>query len=443
MTKKKIQARLFHFIQEYGFNAVLGFGLGIAIVFVVFAIYGKQDNLGIESGEGGIAQAARKQIVSQEQVDSEIGEVAGDFQKDPADDLMVDLADEYDLKDNFTVLLIGMDNRPGEIISNTDTLIVASLDSKNKKMVLLSIPRDTQVILQGKKEKINAVARLGKGAVSTQQYIQELLGTSIDGYVLTNFQGFKNIVDSLGGITINVEKDMYYDTGDDQDRYINLKKGNQRLNGSQALQYARFRNDELADISRVSRQQEVIKSIVAEASTPRNLPKLPIIIPKVYQAIETNLNLGQVWSLAMAFKNKETYQVINQTLPGQFSDEEGISYWLINPKESKGIVSRLLQGHTKPIFENIKKVEAPVKNPVNSPVEEKIQMDNEDSSITVEILTIVPKEDLKEKTETEGKTSKKAKKKNEPSDNLNTPTENRVEQVGEKSKEEITFEVLE
>ena len=181
----------------------------------------------------------------------------------------------------------------------------------------------------------------------------------MDGYILTNFQGFKNIVDSLGGITINVEKDMYYDTGEEQDRYIDLKKGLQRLNGNQALQYARFRNDELADISRASRQQEVIKAILAEATTPRNLPKLPLIIPQIYQAIETNLDIKQIWALAMAFKNQEDYNIINQTLPGQFSDEEGISYWKINPQQSKVILNQLFNGQTKPVFENIQKVNAP------------------------------------------------------------------------------------
>lgn len=336
----------------------------MVIVFAILAFSGNQfdvrqeaqgsNALTLSSQEGSSSQQSEQIHRSEDTEPLFAGE-----QILPQSSLPIDTSSNIELKDRFTVLLVGMDNRPGEIISNTDTLIVASLDQKAKKMVLLSIPRDTQVMLNKKKEKINALARLGKGPISTQQYIQELIGTPIDGYVLTNFQGFKNIVDSMGGITINVEKDMYYDTGDEKDRYINLKKGSQRLNGTQALQYARFRNDELADISRASRQQEVIKAIVAEATTPRNLPKLPIIIPKVYQAIETNLNLGQVWSLAVAFKNKDTYAVINQTLPGQFSDEEGISYWRIDPKESMGILNDLFQGRTTPIFDNIRKVQSP------------------------------------------------------------------------------------
>jgi|GEM_PF-768295 len=353
-------------LRAYGLNALVGFSLGVGIVIAVATFSDLGGNPEKVEGSGNTAW------VNQEETQGEGVSSAQNLQKMKEDDflnipdkpesensLVLDNNTELNLKDRVTVLLIGVDNRPGEIISNTDTLIVASVDNKNKKMVLLSIPRDTQVMLGSKKEKINAIARLQKGPISTQKYIQDLLSTPMDGYILTNFQGFKNIVDSLGGITINVEKDMYYDTGEEQDRYIDLKKGLQRLNGNQALQYARFRNDELADISRASRQQEVIKAILAEATTPRNLPKLPLIIPQIYQAIETNLDIKQIWALAMAFKNQEDYNIINQTLPGQFSDEEGISYWKINPQQSKVILNQLFNGQTKPVFENIQKVNAP------------------------------------------------------------------------------------
>jgi len=347
-------------LRAYGLNALVGFSLGVGIVIAVATFSDLGGNPEKVEGSGNTAWVNQEETSAQNLQKMKEDDFLNIPDKPESENsLVLDNNTELNLKDRVTVLLIGVDNRPGEIISNTDTLIVASVDNKNKKMVLLSIPRDTQVMLGSKKEKINAIARLQKGPISTQKYIQDLLSTPMDGYILTNFQGFKNIVDSLGGITINVEKDMYYDTGEEQDRYIDLKKGLQRLNGNQALQYARFRNDELADISRASRQQEVIKAILAEATTPRNLPKLPLIIPQIYQAIETNLDIKQIWALAMAFKNQEDYNIINQTLPGQFSDEEGISYWKINPQQSKVILNQLFNGQTKPVFENIQKVNAP------------------------------------------------------------------------------------
>lgn len=113
------------------------------------------------------------------------------------------------LKDNrMTILLVGVDRRPNEkSISNTDTLIVASVDIQNGKVALISVPRDTQITIPGYgMSKINAAARLGHGLKTTSEIIEGLIGQRIEGYVLTNFNGFKEIIDTLGGVTINVEK---------------------------------------------------------------------------------------------------------------------------------------------------------------------------------------------------------------------------------------------
>lgn len=353
MTKNRKLADLLHLFRVYGPNAILGFGLGVAIVLLAFTVLGRpgargEETTGINSSDTP-SSLNNKQTSSQNEQEASLGSSEETGQVGEEDNTT-----SAALKDRFTVLLVGMDNRPEEqYLSNTDSLIVASLDQKNKKMVLLSIPRDTQVLLPNKgKGKMNALARLGKGVPSTMKYIQDLIGNPIDGYVMTNFQGFKNIVDSLGGITIDVEKNMFFDTGDNKDRYINLKKGTQRLNGTQALQYARFRNDELADISRTSRQQEVLKALVSEVTETRNLPKIPFLIPKIYQSIETDLNMGQLWALVMALKNREAYEVLNQTLPGKFSIEEGISYWKVEPKTSKEMLSKLFQGKKSSVFGN-------------------------------------------------------------------------------------------
>ncbi len=361
-------------------NALLGFSLGVAIVLVVVALSGKspfdqQSQANYQLLEENTVEAAHKDEKTTESGE----EVQDEDYLSWEGKLNVKDLETTKVENRFTILLIGTDNRPGETLSNTDTLIVASLDQKNKKMVLLSIPRDTQILIKQNKEKINALARLTGGPKSLENYVQELLATPIHGYVMTNFQGFKSIVDSLGGITINVEKDMYYDTGDVDDRFINLKKGSQRLNGSQALQYARFRNDELADISRVSRQQEVIKAILAEATNPRNIPKLPLVIPKTYQAIDSNLNLAQIWSLVMVFKDKDSYEVVSQTLPGYFSDEEGISYWKIDPKDAKGIVEELFKGHKAPVFNNSPQVyPTNPQYPQNHGIDQKISQDRDE-----------------------------------------------------------------
>jgi len=253
----------------------------------------------------------------------------------------------------FTVLLVGVDRRPGEeSFSNTDSLMVVSIDITNGKIALLSIPRDTQVTIPGLgQNKINAAARVGKGLKTTTTLVEKLIDQHIDGYVLTNFTGFKTIIDTLGGITLTVEKDMYYATGDKVDGLINLKKGTQRLNGAQALQYARFRNDAFADISRAARQQAVLKAMGKEFLQIRTVPKLPWLIPQMSRAVETNLSASQLWALSNILLHIEKPEISSQTLPGNFFTENDISYWKVDPKKSNVVVKGLFEeGKTSSVF---------------------------------------------------------------------------------------------
>ena len=255
--------------------------------------------------------------------------------------------------ERFTVLLVGVDRRPGDTtLSNTDTLLVASVNTANGNLALLSIPRDTQVLVPGYgKVKINAAARVGKGIKTTTTLIEDLTGQPIDGYVITNFNGFKSIIDTLGGITLNVEKNMYYVTGDSSDGVINLKKGTQRLSGGQALQYARFRQDTLADISRTARQQAVIRAIGREFLQVKTIPKLPWLVPQMTKAVETDLSKAQLWSMTNFLIRLKDLEISSQTLPGNFLMENDISYWKVNPQKSRTVVERLFEeGKTSSTF---------------------------------------------------------------------------------------------
>lgn len=245
-----------------------------------------------------------------------------------------------------SVLLVGADQRPGDQSFNTDSLILASIDPDSKRISLLSIPRDTRVSLPGYGYvKINSVAAL-KDLQTLQGTVSDLTGVPVAGYIQTNFSGFKKIIDTLGGITVNVEKDMYYNTGDTEDGIIDLHKGVQRLDGTKALQYARFRHDALADISRTARQQVVLKAVAKEMLQVSTIPKLPVLIPQLLEAVHTNLGLGDIMKLAQVAAGFESANVVSQTLPGGFLDLEGVSYWDVDPVETKEVIFKLFQGIT-------------------------------------------------------------------------------------------------
>lgn len=408
MSKNRNKASLREFFKVYGFIAILGFGLGVGLVFLILILGGQGQLKGNVSGN-----ISRSQIFNQTGRNSEVSQ--RNLANLPGEENSAAIYRDKLDNSSLTFLLIGMDNRPEDVtLSNTDTLFVARIDQIHKRMILLSIPRDTQVNLEGKGiQKINAIARLQKGFSSTQKYIETMIGFPIDGYVATNFNGFKSIIDSLGGVTLSVEKDMHYDTGDNQDRYIDLKKGTQRLNGSQALQYARFRNDEMGDITRTIRQQAVMKAMVKEAVNIKNLPKLPFVIPKVYQAVETDLSIGQIWSLASLLKKTEDYQIITQTLPGKFSTEKGISYWKVNSDDAKKAVTQLfMDGKTTSFFaQNASQTfsEKPSSKPSPKPSSAKASPVSPNSSTPqIQNESPVKKEAVNNLTEQDARSEKKA-----------------------------------
>jgi LCP family protein required for cell wall assembly len=379
MNEKKSYGRtILRLLTAYKKSMLLGFFLGISLVLgavLVSQVVGSEEKPSFNSFEGVIQhrESAQTQTQPQEQSQqSQSEEKTNARENDPIERLDDFVVEQDNLKtDNelyhelyhepvssfkgkrFTVLLVGLDRRPGETtLSNTDTLLVASVNTLNGKVALLSIPRDTQVTVPGfGKDKINAAARVGKGIKTTTALIEGIIGQSIDGHVITNFNGFKSIIDTLGGITLNVEKNMYYVTGDTSDGVINLKKGTQRLNGLQALQYARFRQDALADISRTARQQAVIKAIGKEFLQVKTVPKLPWLVPQIAKSVETNLSISQLWEMTNFLLRIENPEISSQTLPGNFLIENDISYWKVDPQKSRAVVKKLFEeGKTSSAF---------------------------------------------------------------------------------------------
>ncbi|MEW6448457.1 MAG: LCP family protein [Bacillota bacterium] len=246
----------------------------------------------------------------------------------------------------FNFLLLGSDARDGEIRSRCDSIVFASADTGNKRLVLLSIPRDTLVDIPGHgKDRINATMAYGGPRLSTR-VVSDLIGQPINYYVVTNYEGFIRLVDALGGVTLEVDKNMYHYDPEKGGRFtIRLKKGLQHLDGEKALMYVRYRGDPLGDIKRVERQQKFLCAVIEEMLKPRNLIRLPVLIPKIKDCIYTNLPLGQMISLVKMARNMDDLQVLSGTLPGYLADDP---YWHVDPDEAKKAVAQLLLGEPIP-----------------------------------------------------------------------------------------------
>ena len=282
-----------------------------------------------------------------------------------------------------SILVLGSDEREGETASRSDTIILVTVDPDLKKIAVVSIPRDTRVTLSnGQVAKINAAHAYG-GPEGSVKAVEKLMGVPIDYYIELNFEGFAKVVDTLGGVTINVPQRMYKPT-----EGINLYPGLQRLNGSQALAFVRYRDYQPCDIDRPEKQQQFLQALADEVLQPSTIPKLPAIIKETSPYLNTNMGLKTMLQLATWAPKFTAESVVSQTLPGYFYDQVGAdqqllqSFWVADKSKVNGLIDRMLEGQTVAVVQE-GSVVVQAKPPVSSSSTSK-QNDSSDSGKTSE-----------------------------------------------------------
>lgn len=215
-------------------------------------------------------------------------------------DKTVQAPPEWEGKERVNILLLGGDARGLEKnqVARSDSMIVVSIDPVTKRVHLLSVLRDTWVDIPGHgKGRANSAITLG-GPNLAMKTIGDLLGLDIHYYAYVDFEGFKALVDAIGGVYFEVEKDMHYVDNADGNRYdIHLKKGYQLLDGDKALQYVRFRHDAMSDFTRTERQREFLKAVAKKLQSTWNVVRMGQILEKVEPYVETNMQVSDILKL--------------------------------------------------------------------------------------------------------------------------------------------------
>lgn len=230
------------------------------------------------------------------------------------------------------IMVLGVDRRSGDT-GRSDTLFVTMLDTSRNQAALLSVPRDTLVSIPGHGwDKVNHAYAYG-GHDLSRKTLENFLGIQINNYVLVDFQGFIKLVDAIGGVDIDVEKPMQYADPYDGENglVINLQPGRQHMDGTTAIQYVRYRDEE-GDIGRVARQQKFMKAVFAKLRSTSLLTRAPEIARTLYQSIETDLSVTDLASLLVTFaKNiSGTSQLETAMVQGSPAYLDDISYWIPN-----------------------------------------------------------------------------------------------------------------
>lgn len=250
------------------------------------------------------------------------------------------------------VLLLGVDSGVGQG-NRSDTIILFSFDKRDGHVSALAIPRDTQVRIPGRRgvDRINAAHAIGGPALAVRT-VEQLLGVDIDYYVRVDFDGFRAIVDALGGVVLDVERRMYYEDKA-QGLKIDLQQGLQRLNGDQALQYVRYRSDGMGDISlvdpvkgeyagRVERQLKFVRALARQAISIQAVLNAPELVTQLLRTVSTDMPPDVAVRLALLGKQMAVQDVETAVLPGTGATVGGASYWLVNEAKMKEVVNKLV-----------------------------------------------------------------------------------------------------
>ncbi len=249
----------------------------------------------------------------------------------------IPLQPQPDLDSPLNILVLGADSRTKNDPGRADAIILVRLEPATGHVRLLSLPRDTRVTIPGHGDnKLNQASsgyyRDGGTDLLVRTIKTALLpGLRIDYTVKTDFAGFADIIDALGGVTIDVEERMYYKA---EDVLIDLQPGVQHLDGAHALAYARFRMDAIGDFGtwsgedhgRVARQKKLLAAIIVQTREVRTLLRLPAVIKAVRSVVDTDMSFGMMARIAMTFKNVAAENVEQVPFPGIPRYVDGVSY---------------------------------------------------------------------------------------------------------------------
>ncbi len=237
----------------------------------------------------------------------------------------------------INILLMGMEG------PRTDTIILASFDPETNDLDLISIPRDTYYHREGHnaadKKKINAAYGDG-GAKETMDSISDILGgVPINHHVRVTYTGVARIVDSLGGVKINVPIDMNYDDPKaDPPLHIQISKGTQVLKGDKAVQFLRFRKGYPdGDLGRMKAQQQFVKAAMAKALGFR----LPVVANTAFNHIKTDMSLTDIIKFATGAVGMKSENMNTYSLPGSATMTGGVSYFLHDAQASEELIKQI------------------------------------------------------------------------------------------------------
>ncbi|MDP4118696.1 MAG: LCP family protein [Bacillota bacterium] len=253
----------------------------------------------------------------------------------------VDIADNISpvMLKNKNILVIGSDEKK----VNADVIMLVQFDTASKSVDIVSVMRDTKVVINGRIWKINASLHMGGEAFLIKQ-VEDLLGVNIDNYVVLSYSGFKKAIDALGGVDFYVPQDMHY-TDPTQNLYINLKEGQQHLNGDKAEQLVRFRHYKMGDVKRTEVQRDFMKALYKQKLNSSIVKQIPKLVPALMDFVGTDMGIQEALQYANFVSNFDTNALHTYQMPGVPKNIKGLSYFIADPDGITEMYNEIERSH--------------------------------------------------------------------------------------------------
>ncbi|MBA2877144.1 LCP family protein required for cell wall assembly [Anoxybacillus kamchatkensis] len=240
-------------------------------------------------------------------------------------------------KDPISILLIGVDERKNDR-GRADSLIIMTVNPQKRSVEMLSIPRDTrtEIVGKGKADKINHSYAFG-GVEMTIATVEKFLDIPVDYYIKVNMESFKDIVDALGGVTVNNPFAFTYEG-------VSFPKGEITLNGEKALKYSRMRYDDpRGDFGRQDRQKQIIEAIIKKGASFSSLTNYSDVLSAIGKNIKTNLTFEEMKLIQSNYKEAR-HNIEQLHIKGKGTKMNGV-YYLMVPEEERLQISNKLKEH--------------------------------------------------------------------------------------------------
>lgn len=296
--------------------------------------------------------------------------------------------------DTLTTLVLG------ESLNLTDTIMLFSYNPRTQEASMLSIPRDTFIGDDPDEatawDKINSVYQLGVDGLLED--VSNLTGIGVKNYVVVDTAGFKELVDTIGGVTFNVPMDMKYDSYS-QGLHIDLKAGEQVLDGDKAEQLVRFRHNNdgstypasygLEDEGRMKTQQAFLTELAKQTLTVGNIPKIMDILDIANKYVKTNMDFNMLKDYVPYLVELNMNDIKKDTLPGEPALTNGVWVYLADEEDAPKVINELFP---KSMLYNIEETEGNTIS--NSTVNEESNETTAENEIDT-TSTNIDKEDIK------------------------------------------------